>query len=52
VYQLKLWRAGSRGGTFGELMSSAASSLTDQEIRAVAAYYAGLGARHRSLGKD
>jgi cytochrome c553 len=45
VYQLKLWRAGIRGGTFNELMAAAVRNLTDQEIEAVASYYASLGAQ-------
>lgn len=45
VNQLKLWRAGVRGGTFARLMSTAVRNITDQEIEAVAAYYSSLDAR-------
>nr|WP_284701011.1 c-type cytochrome [Rhodoplanes tepidamans] len=40
--QLKLWRAGTRGGTHGQIMRAAARNLTDEQIRAVALYYARL----------
>ncbi len=40
--QLKLWRAGARGGTrVARLMHEAANRLTDDEIAALAAWYAG-----------
>jgi cytochrome c553 len=51
-YQLELWRAGLRGGTFGELMSSAVRNLTDQEVQALAAYYANLGGGDAGLRKE
>jgi cytochrome c553 len=38
--QLKLWRAATRGGSFGPIMAVAARRLTDEEIRAVALHYA------------
>jgi cytochrome c553 len=41
--QLRLWRAGNRGGgPRAELMQQAAEHLTDEEIAALAAYYASL----------
>ncbi|MEZ5786046.1 MAG: c-type cytochrome [Xanthobacteraceae bacterium] len=40
--QLRLWRAGNRGGTFTKLMSTAARNLTDRDIDAVATYLSGL----------
>jgi cytochrome c553 len=45
VYQLKLWRADVRGGTFDQLMSTAARNLTDHDILAVAVYYSRLDPR-------
>jgi cytochrome c553 len=45
VNQLELWRAGVRGGTFAELMSTNVRNITDEQIRAVALYYAGLSRR-------
>lgn len=40
--QLKLWRAGARGGTrVAKLMHQAANRLSDADIAAVAAWYAG-----------
>lgn len=39
-YQLKLWRAGVRGGPLAEIMRSAVQSITDEQIAAVSAYYA------------
>lgn len=52
VYQLKLFRAAIRGGTYGRLMSAAVRNLskadikiTDEEIIAVAAYYSSLDGR-------
>lgn len=43
VTQLRLWRAGTRGGgPRAELMRHAAQHLDDGEIAALAAYYAGL----------
>ncbi|RWE54965.1 MAG: c-type cytochrome [Mesorhizobium sp.] len=39
--QLGLFRAGKRGGTrFGHLMANAAKGLTDDDVRALAAYFA------------
>jgi cytochrome c553 len=52
AYQLELWRAGTRGGTFNELMSRAARNLTDQEIVALAAYYSKLGESGDGPRKD
>ncbi|MGH6936426.1 MAG: c-type cytochrome [Methylocella sp.] len=43
VNQLELWREGGRGGTFDKLMSAASRYLTDEDIEAVAAFYASLG---------
>jgi cytochrome c553 len=40
--QLKLWRIGVRGGTFDSIKSMIVRDLTDQQIRAVSAYYASL----------
>jgi cytochrome c553 len=41
--QLRLWRAGTRGGgPRAELMAQAAEHLTDADIDALSAYYAGL----------
>lgn len=41
--QLKLWRSGIRGNTaYARIMEAAAGNLTDEQIRAVAAYYASL----------
>ena len=41
--QLTLWRDGARGGgTRAALMAAAAEDLSDDEIAALAAYYAGL----------
>ncbi|SDF32379.1 Cytochrome c553 [Salipiger thiooxidans] len=41
--QLRLWRDGNRGGTeVSELMHHAARALDDDEIAALASYYAGL----------
>ncbi len=38
--QLGLFRAGKRGGTrFGHLMANAAKGLTDDDVRALAAYF-------------
>lgn len=52
VYQLKLFRAGLRGGAYGQLMSAVVRNLgkadikiTDEEIMAVAAYYSSLEGR-------
>jgi cytochrome c553 len=38
--QLKLWREGIRGGTYADIMSAAVQNITDEQIRAVALYYA------------
>jgi cytochrome c553 len=43
--QLKLWRAGERGGTFDSIMSMVVRGLTDRQLRAVALYYASLPVR-------
>jgi cytochrome c553 len=40
--QLKLWRAGLRGGTFDAIMSMVVRDLTDEQIRAVSLYYASI----------
>ena len=43
VQQLRLWREGVRGGTpVSNVMTAVASALTDEQIEAVAAYYASL----------
>ncbi|MGD9510179.1 MAG: c-type cytochrome [Geminicoccaceae bacterium] len=42
VQQLRLWRAGIRGGRHGNLMTAAAANLSDGQIAAVASYFAGL----------
>lgn len=42
--QLRLWRAGTRGGgSHAHLMARAARGLTDADIAALAAFYAGAG---------
>ena len=47
--QLRLWRDGQRGGgPRAELMQMAAQELVDEEIAALAAYYAGLVPEARS----
>lgn len=38
--QLKLWRAGVRGGPLAPIMRSAVQAITDEQIAAVSAYYA------------
>ena len=43
--QLKLWRSGVRGGTFGQIMSTAVRNMTDEQIRAVSLYYANLDSK-------
>lgn len=40
--QLRLFRAGNRGGRLAELMSAASRNLSDEDIRAVALYYSRL----------
>ena len=42
--QLKLFRAGVRGGKFGAIMTAAVRTITDEQIAAVALYYARLPA--------
>jgi cytochrome c553 len=40
--QLRLFRAGKRGGRLAEVMSATARSLSDEDIQAVAMYYSAL----------
>ncbi|KZD01001.1 c-type cytochrome [Oceanibaculum pacificum] len=40
--QLRLWRAGTRGGGFGPVMTAVARKLTDEQIQALADYYESL----------
>jgi cytochrome c553 len=40
--QLWLWRAGIRGGSYGNLMAAAVQNITDQQIEAVTLYYSRL----------
>ena len=40
--QLRLFRAGKRGGRLAEVMSATARGLTDEDIEAVAMYYSAL----------
>jgi cytochrome c553 len=42
--QLKLWRAGTRGGSFDQIMAIAVRNLTDEQIRDVSLYYSNLEA--------
>lgn len=45
VGQLRLWQRGARGSTpYAEIMAAAARGLDEAQMRAVAGYYAGLGA--------
>lgn len=42
--QMKLWRAGTRGGgAYAQIMAAAVRGITDDEIRAVSLYYAQAG---------
>ena len=43
--QLKLYRAGVRGGTFDQIMSMVVRNMTDEQVRAVSLYYANLNAQ-------
>ncbi len=43
--QLRLWRAGIRGGTYDNIMAAAVRNMTDEQIVAVALYYSRLPAR-------
>ncbi len=43
--QLRLWRSGKRGGTLGNIMSTVAGKITDEQINAVSLYYATLPKR-------
>jgi cytochrome c553 len=40
--QLRLWRAGIRGGTYNNIMAAAVRNITDEQIVAVALYYSRL----------
>jgi cytochrome c553 len=42
--QLRLWREGTRGGSFDNIMAIAVRNITDEQIRAVSLYYANLAA--------